>query len=396
MHYNNFLLDEVETISQLKIAIRNFFWWNKLVINDVRSSIKKEVLPHIEFVGTYDQRIIGILENTTMILAEPFHEEIITYYNKFWLCENVNIITIPNQHHLTLSEIIIENKNIKEKIQTWWFSKIIWFLPDEWLEKLSSELGIPLINTQEVSEKANNKKLLKKYLLSQNLPTISWIFTADSEIIKQYYDSEKTYLFKMPQGVSWYWFWNNKKDSLEDILAWYQGNEIIIEEMIEKKGSPSIQFFIGEDWEKIIFWFTDQILEDEQIYNGNTSPSIFLSHKQIKDSIILQSESIIEYIRKTGYLGFWWIDFIINSNNEVFATEVNARFTAATFPSLLTSYLKETLIHPREFHIADDISYDHKHALDIVCIQHKDHAWSFPVSIGALNNWNKFQYIKIK
>lgn len=90
--------------------------------------------------------------------------------------------------------------------------------------------------------------------------------------MKHYFLSDTPYFFKIAHGVSGFGFFDNKKDSLEDMLVICEGQKIIIEEKIMLIDSPSIQFYCADD-EILIIGMTDQILEDGRYYNGNMYPS---------------------------------------------------------------------------------------------------------------------------
>lgn len=77
----NFLDHEETTKIHLQNALKTFFNKNTLVLNDTRLSIKPDILPHIPFVGSYDQRILSILSNTTVVFSHPFYTESHQYFS---------------------------------------------------------------------------------------------------------------------------------------------------------------------------------------------------------------------------------------------------------------------------------------------------------------------------
>ena len=77
----NFLDHEEKTKIHLQNALKTFFNKNTLVLNDTRLSIKPDILPHIPFVGSYDQRILSILSNTTVVFSNPFYTESHQYFS---------------------------------------------------------------------------------------------------------------------------------------------------------------------------------------------------------------------------------------------------------------------------------------------------------------------------
>jgi hypothetical protein len=69
MIYNH-IHNPIETQKLILDALHFLFTPDTLVLCDTRSLIKKEVLPHIPFVGYYDQRILPILSNTNIIFSD--------------------------------------------------------------------------------------------------------------------------------------------------------------------------------------------------------------------------------------------------------------------------------------------------------------------------------------
>jgi hypothetical protein len=73
----------------------------------------------------------------------------------------------------------------------------------------------------QVSETANNKLKLKKFLEEVHLPVVAGVYTNDENVIREYYSKNDHYFFKDPLGVSGYGFWSNQKNTLEEILLGY-------------------------------------------------------------------------------------------------------------------------------------------------------------------------------
>ncbi len=394
MQIINFLTHETETIELLKSEIQNFLNQDTLIINDTRWMIIPSVLPFIEFVWGYDQRVLSILQNTNVIFSKPFSKEIETYYKSFWLAKDVNVMLIENKKEITLAKNISQNEIFRQEIKAKKFKKIVPFFVNEDMDELSQILEIPLSVSKEVFTKANDKLLLKKFLQVSNLPTIEWVFTSDREVLQEYFSKKERFLFKDPLWVSWYGFWDNSENSLAELLENYGEKELIIEKFIQKESSPSVQFFISEDKKSgIIFWITDQILENGKVYLGNKSPSIYVGNS-IWEKLVAQSEKIIEYIAKIWYTGFWGIDFIVDINGEIYATEVNARFTWATYPAVTSLLIKSTLFASWDFYNYEWEKENIKDYLEKKSILNKDEIWIFPLGISGLETFWKANILK--
>lgn len=394
MQIIDFITNEPQTIALLQSQIENFLNNETLVINDTRGMIIPSVLPFIEFVCSYDQRIFPLLKNTNVIFSYPFSFEVEEYYKKLWLTQNVNVFLIENQKEITLAKNIAQNKEFIEKLKSYHFKKIVPFFVNNDMQELSKILDIPLSVSQDIFTHANDKLLLKKYLIQAQLPTIDGDFTSDKEILKKYFLSPERYLFKDPLWVSGYGFWDNTENTFEELEANYWGKELIIEKFIQKESSPSVQFFISEDKSiGIIFWITDQILENGKIYLWNKSPSQYVGTK-IQDTLISQSKKIIEYITKIGYNGFWGIDFIVDTSGEVYATEVNARFTGATYPAITALLLKWTLWAPWEFFNYEWDSQKIENYLQDQSIKIAHETWIFPLWLSGIEKFGKANILK--
>lgn len=396
MQILDFITDEQATIIALKKALWEYFTPKTLVINDTRGMIVSSVLPHIPFVWCYDQRILPILSHTSVVFSTPFSQEILAYYHTFWLAKEVEIFLTENNTSITLAKNISQNADLCNQIKQKGFQKIIPFFVNDDMQELSNILEIPLNVSKEVFEKANDKLLLKKYLMEAHLPTIDGDFTSDIEIMEKYFFSQERYIFKDPLWVSGYGFWDNQENTFQELSENYGGKELIIEAFIQKESSPSLQFFIPENkTQAIIFGITDQLLEDEKTYLGNTSPSIH-NYTKIWDELIRQSSQIIAYIVDMWYTWFGWIDFIVTSLGEVFATEVNARFTWATYPAITSLLLKSNVSSKWIFYNSEWPTEDIENYLLKKSIQKKEDIWIFPLGISWIETFWKANLLKYK
>lgn len=398
MQIANFIQQPKETGMCINEAINFFFNKDVLVLNDTRLLIIPSVLPHIPFVGSYDQRIMPILSNTTFIASDPLYPEIFKYLRTtMGLVNDVEILSIENNPNIPLTENILSNNSLIQELKEKKFKKVINCFVDERVEELACAIGAVTDIDSSISRLANDKAKLKQFLEKNHLPTIQGTYASTPEVIKEYFDKEQEYFFKSPQGVSGYGFWSNKKNTLEEILQGSGQNEIIIEQVIVKESSPSIQFCIyGEKNERraCIFGFTDQILEGGQYYLGNQSPSRYHGNTLIEKEIIRQSEAIIEYLREMEYVGFGWIDFIVTPEHNIYATEVNARFTGATYPAVTSFLLTKSLVTPWKYVTKEWETNSIEDYLKI-SIKTPEEYGLFPLCIAPLNKWGRAQVMYI-
>ena len=67
---------------------------------------------------------------------------------------------------------------------------------------LADRLGIPLLNTSETYQRANDKRLLKEYMIQQGLPVIDGTITQDIEEIASFFYRDERFFIKESDGVS--------------------------------------------------------------------------------------------------------------------------------------------------------------------------------------------------
>lgn len=392
----NFFDHEEEAKIYLQKGIRTIFNKQTLVLNDTRLMIKQDIIPHIPFVGSYDQRILPILSDTTVVFSDPFQRESHEYFVSLGLSQDVEVLTLSNNHHISLTENILADDWFIDQLRDRNFQNIVNFSVNEHVELLAEKIGAKCLVSSEISAIANDKLKLKQFLEHSGLPTIEGVYTDDPEIITSYFWRKDHYFFKDPQGVSGYGFWSNQNNTLEQILSEYGWKNIIIERVIEKESSPSVQFLIYEDaGEKYacIFGFTDQILQEWRYYLGNQSPSVYVDHHYLRSEFMRQSEMIMHYLFEIGYVGFWWIDFMVG-DGQIYTTEINARFTWATYPAITSYLLSDSLITPWKYITREGVVHSHADYLER-SIQSPDEYGMFPLCIAPLDDHGRAQLLFI-
>ena len=110
---------------------------------------------------------------------------------------------------------------------------------------------------------------------------------------------------------------------------------------IESIYSPSVQLFVNEK-SIYIYDITEQTLTDESVHQGNISPPPWIEKEsELKDEILNQAKQVGNWLYSQNYRGTGSIDFLVvmRSNEvEVIISEINARVTGATYPSILARH----------------------------------------------------------
>ncbi|HWO43688.1 MAG TPA: hypothetical protein VNO43_18010 [Candidatus Eisenbacteria bacterium] len=110
---------------------------------------------------------------------------------------------------------------------------------------------------------------------------------------------------------------------------------------IERIGSPSVQLFLSEDTVFLFDW-TEQILSDESVHEGNLSPPPYFStYRGLEEELFRQAAIAGEWLHGRGYRGTASADFLVVNNKrtlQVIICELNARVTGATYPAVLARH----------------------------------------------------------
>jgi len=100
------------------------------------------------------------------------------------------------------------------------------------------------------------------------------------------------------------------------------------------KLSPNVNAIICGENDTRIICISDQILRGNQ-YLGNIYPS--KSDKQEKEIIIQTTKKIGNHLAKLGFRGLFGLDFIINSNGQIFTIDLNPRRQGGYLCNILMS-----------------------------------------------------------
>ena len=112
---------------------------------------------------------------------------------------------------------------------------------------------------------------------------------------------------------------------------------------VERVGSPSVQMFLN-DTTIFLFDWTEQILSDESVHEGNVSPPPYVSGQpELEAEIFRQAAIAGAWLHAQGYRGTASTDFLVVNEAgrpQVYICEINARVTGATYPSVLARRFK--------------------------------------------------------
>jgi hypothetical protein len=112
---------------------------------------------------------------------------------------------------------------------------------------------------------------------------------------------------------------------------------------VKKIGSPSVQMFLNEDTLFLFDW-TEQILSDESVHQGNMSPPLYRrDYPTLQQELLRQAGIVGQWLHGRGYRGTASSDFLVidrAGSLQVILCEINARITGATYPAVLARHFK--------------------------------------------------------
>ncbi|MFG0291240.1 MAG: hypothetical protein ACF8CQ_23960 [Rhodopirellula sp. JB044] len=234
------------------------------------------------------------------------------------------------------------------------------YVTDEVLPRLADRLGCRTISSTNASQAGNNKGLLQKFLVEQNLPTVATEFAGGPDEIagcarslhSQGFDSA---VVRSQIGASGVGMMKLSRlgdvDSLAEVPAYFfhEGPCLVQGWLspgrlgVEQIRSPSTQLFLDEA-NVYAFDMTEQILSEHNIHEGNESPPPYLDEMPgLREETMRQAERVGRWLHETGYRGTASIDWLVveregRAEPEVYVCEINARVTGATYPSLLAKH----------------------------------------------------------
>lgn len=200
-------------------------------------------------------------------------------------------------------------------------------------------------NNEEILNKLNNKIRMKELLKNSSIPTIEYsIFTENELSLKNIRKIIKKGKFIVQRshgggGIGTYildgnTFSKHKSD--------FGSGRFLVSKYLTNSISVNTHIFVS-DTVNLVTPGSIQIIEqydDQLVYRGADFVSYKEIPQEIREEIRLLSIKICNMLRENGYLGVAGLDFIIDSNDNVFCTEINPRFQASSV--IVSKYLYDT------------------------------------------------------
>ncbi len=229
------------------------------------------------------------------------------------------------------------------------------YVTDETVARLAETVGKRTLSTAEGSHRGNNKLLLHQHLESAGLPVFpTRLASSTTEVavaldqfskegyraaaVKSQIGATGIGLMKLPTGepppeIPPAFFF----EGACMVQAWLQPGKSGIQSIL----SPSVQVFVHDDTIHL-YDLTEQILEDS-IHQGNESPPPYLDEiPGLQEELFRQAGEAARWLHRQGYRGAASTDFLVTCHDDgsfnAYVCEINARFTGATYPSVLARH----------------------------------------------------------
>ena len=230
------------------------------------------------------------------------------------------------------------------------------YVTDAILIRLAGSLGKRTVSSLDGSKNGNNKYLLHRYQEERGLPVFNTCMAKDpndvpgclKELAAKGY---RKAVIKAQIGASGYGMVKvpiaRFKASDAPEYLFFEGPCMVqgwIDEHcagVERLGSPSVQMFLNDE-SLFLFDWTEQILSDESVHEGNQSPPPYAAEQRgLEQEIFRQAGLAGEWLHAQGYRGTASTDFLVvrrEKKVDVIICEINARVTGATYPSVLARH----------------------------------------------------------
>ncbi len=231
------------------------------------------------------------------------------------------------------------------------------FVTDGTIAALAQQAGKSTLSTPAGSRKGNNKLLLHRHLESEGLPVFETRLAEspadvarclselaalgfDHAVVKSQIGASGVGLVKLAV----------RSGSPDVPAAFFHEGPCMVQGWVQpgRDGvthihSPSVQLFLNDDT-VYLYDLTEQILSHESVHQGNESPPPYLAEfPGLMEELFRQAGVAGVWLHRQGYRGTASVDFLVAALDEpgacrVYACEINARLTGASYPSILARH----------------------------------------------------------
>jgi hypothetical protein len=317
----------------------------------------KEISDNVMGFHSYGARLLPILgllfrgDRNLLLLPEKPQPDLAAFFRDQLKLGLPEIVIVSPPHSCGNQALTIDTA-ILQRLAESAAEVIDGYVTDSALENLASRIGKRSINTMQSCLLANDKIGLHRFLQRRGLPVFDGGESDSPSELTAVLDDlagrgYRKAAVRAAIGASGFGMQLIDLHSRRQLSASLAAEErLLVQGWIEegRRGcrqlaSPSVQFFCGENGQVVLYDFTDQLLSNNSVHEGNMSPPISLAaEEKAKDEILRQAAEVAAWISELDYRGPASVDFLIwrqEGELRVQVCEVNARVTGATYPSLL-------------------------------------------------------------
>lgn len=231
------------------------------------------------------------------------------------------------------------------------------YVTDRIIASLASHLGKSTLSSPQGSKQGNNKLLLHQHLEKSGLPVFETrLAEGPAEVarcLKELAELGYAYAGVKSQigasGIGLMKVATTGEGEAVPELFFYEGPCMVQGWVsiglngVTSIHSPSVQMFLDDETVHL-YDLTEQILSQDSIHQGNESPPPYLDEFDgLQEELFRQAGVAGRWLHGQGYRGTASVDFLVAALEEkgacrVYACEINARVTGATYPSILARH----------------------------------------------------------
>jgi hypothetical protein len=333
--------------------------------NEDQTSLLEHEISGADSYGARLVPIMGLLfgggDNLLVLEREP-DPALIAYFRSDLGLRLPEVHVLKHAGYLTLSRALREGGSLphEEMIRAWRehpSNAVDGFVTDDTIAALARKLGKRTLSTPEGSKAGNNKLLLHQHLEREGLPVFETRLATspadvprclhelerlgyDHAVVKSQIGASGIGLIKMPVHG----------DGAPVPALFFHEGPCMVQGWVRKGlhgvthiHSPSVQMFLNHDT-VYLYDLTEQILSHESVHQGNESPPPYLAEfPGLMEELFRQAGVAGLWLHAQGYRGTASVDFLVAAlenagASRVYACEINARVTGATYPSVLARH----------------------------------------------------------
>ena len=317
----------------------------------------EEITSNVMGFHSYGARLLPVLgllfrgDRNLLLLQEMPQPDLAAFFRDRLQLRLPEIAILRPPHGCGIGTHEIDNETL-QRLRHHAAEVIDGYVTDRYLENLASRIGKRNINSERGCRLANDKIGLNRFLLRSGLPVFDGGEAASALELNAVLDrlaglGYRKAVVRAAIGASGFGMQLIDLEAERALSPSLAGEEnLLVQGWIEEGrlgcsqlASPSVQFFCDETGRAVLYDFTDQLLSNNSIHEGNMSPPLSLAgEKEAKEEILRQAALVAGWVAELGYRGPGSVDFLVWRQQQklrVHVCEVNARVTGATYPSLL-------------------------------------------------------------